>query len=216
MFHLKLRSRDVVFRVKSIVNPTKRQIFRVKMDKGFEKEHFTTISFKNSVAKKFRSFSRKLSKSNSMSLSLMVDFFEYNQISPIESLGPNMKTLEGSIKKRINSLIAILRDIEKKQTKPTTAMLELLFENIPADNKSAPGKTLAPKRPRRTNEYFKTTKAAIEIQKHNDILKQELERHQQHLKNILDNSSIQKTKFGRTQIVLNIPREEFQRLQSKL
>ena len=57
-----------------------------------------------------------------------MDFFDQNKISPSESLGPNMKSLENNLKSRINALIAIIRDIEKNQTKPTVAMLQALFE----------------------------------------------------------------------------------------
>jgi len=58
----------------------------------------------------------------------MMGFFDQNKISPSESLGPNMKSLENNLKSRINALIAIIRDIEKNQTKPTVAMLQALFE----------------------------------------------------------------------------------------
>ena len=44
-----------------------------------------------------------------------------------ETLGPNMQTLESEIKKRINAVIAIIKDIEKHHDKPTTAMLQSLF-----------------------------------------------------------------------------------------
>ncbi|MCG2459483.1 hypothetical protein K8352_01835 [Flavobacteriaceae bacterium F89] len=98
------------------------------MDRGYEKERFTTISFKRSTAKKFRAFSRKLGKSNSMALSMMVDFFQHNKISPKESMGPNMRTLESLIKKRNNAVIAIMKNIEKDQTKPAIAILQSLLE----------------------------------------------------------------------------------------
>ena len=58
----------------------------------------------------------------------MIEFFEDNGISPTESMGPKMQTLENLIKKRINGVIAILKDIEKSQTKPTVAMMETLFK----------------------------------------------------------------------------------------
>ena len=102
------------------------------MDRGFEKEHFEKLGIKTSVAKRFREFSRKISRSQSMTLLLMLDFFEENGISPAESLGPRMETLENRItaliKKRMNGMIAIMKDIEKSQTKPTVAMLYSLFE----------------------------------------------------------------------------------------
>jgi hypothetical protein len=39
-----------------------------------------------------------------------------------------MQTLESLIKKRINGVIAIMKDIEKNQTKPTVAMMQSLFQ----------------------------------------------------------------------------------------
>ncbi|MFS4494701.1 BfmA/BtgA family mobilization protein [Maribacter sp. 2308TA10-17] len=98
------------------------------MDKGYEKERFEGLKIKSSVAKKFRRFSKKISKSQSMTLLLMIEFFEENGISPEESMGPHMQTLENLIKKRINGVIAIMKDIEKNQTKPTVAMIQSLFE----------------------------------------------------------------------------------------
>ncbi len=102
------------------------------MDKGFEKEEFETIKIKSSVAIEFRKFSKMLSKSQSMTLLLMMEFFNENGISPAEHLGPRMETLENRIsaliKKRMNGMIAIMKDIEKSQTKPTVAMMQTLFQ----------------------------------------------------------------------------------------
>jgi flagellar biosynthesis chaperone FliJ len=89
------------------------------MDKTFKKEQFQTIKIKTSVVKKFRRFSKKMSQSQSMTLLLMLDFFEHNGVSPNETLGPQIQTLENLIKKRINGVIAIMKDIEKiKQNLP--------------------------------------------------------------------------------------------------
>lgn len=85
------------------------------------------LGIKTSVADRFRKFCKKMSKSQSMTLLVMLDFFEYNDISPNEKMGPNMQTLENKINKRINAVIAIIKDIEKNHDKPTTAMLQSLF-----------------------------------------------------------------------------------------
>ena len=98
------------------------------MDEEFKKEQFETLKIKSSVAKKLRRFSRAISKSQSISLLLMIEFFEDNGISPKESMGPKMQTLENLIKKRISGVVAILKDIEKGQTKPTVAMMQSLFQ----------------------------------------------------------------------------------------
>ena len=71
-----------------------------------------------------------------MTLLLMMEFFEKNGISPEESLGPHVQTLEALIKKRINALIAIIKDIEKNQTKPTLAILQSLIEAADPKNKN--------------------------------------------------------------------------------
>ena len=63
-----------------------------------------------------------------MTLLLMVDFFEMNNISPNELMGPKMQTLENLIKKRINAVIAILKDMEKNKVNPTLGILESLME----------------------------------------------------------------------------------------
>ena len=105
------------------------------MDRGYEKEQFESISIKTSVVKKFRRYCRGISKSQSMALLLMLEFFEDNGISPNESMGPNMKTLESLIKKRINGVIAIMKDIEKNQTKPTVAMMQSLFKEAEPNKK---------------------------------------------------------------------------------
>lgn len=68
-------------------------------------------------------------------MATMLDFFLYNEISPKEKLGPTGRTIEASIKKRINAVIAILRDVEKSQTKPTAAMLASLFQTEEAPKK---------------------------------------------------------------------------------
>ena len=61
-------------------------------------------------------------------MATILDFFFYNEISPKEKLGPTGRTIEANLKKRINAVIAIMRDMEKTQTKPTVAMIESLFQ----------------------------------------------------------------------------------------
>src|SRR5690606_12833843 len=104
------------------------------MDKEFEKEGYAGLRIKKSVARKFRKYCKILSRSQSMTLLLMLQFFEHSGLSPQESIGPNVHTLESLIKNRIHGVISIIKDMEKHQTKPTVAMLQNLFEqaeNIP-------------------------------------------------------------------------------------
>ena len=91
-------------------------------------DSFIGIRFKKETAKRFQEFSRTHFRSHTEALETMLDFFFYNEISPKEKLGPTGRTIEASLKKRINAVIAIMRDMEKTQTKPTVAMIESLFQ----------------------------------------------------------------------------------------
>jgi len=88
------------------------------------KYKFSAISIKCKVAIRFREFSKQISKSHTEALEAMLNFFERNDLSPEDDLGiKNERT-----NKRINAVIAILKNIEKHQTKPTTVMLQSLLQ----------------------------------------------------------------------------------------
>ncbi|SRX51989.1 BfmA/BtgA family mobilization protein [Aequorivita sp. CIP111184] len=91
-------------------------------------DSFITIRFKRKTAKRFQEFSKMHFKTHTETMEAILDFFFYNEISPKEKLGPTGRTIEANIKKRINAVIAIMRDVEKTQTKPTVAMMESLFQ----------------------------------------------------------------------------------------
>lgn len=96
---------------------------------------FIGIRFKKETAKRFQEFSRTHFRSHTEAMAAMLDFFFYNEISPKEKLGPTGRSIEASIKKRINAVIAIMRDVEKTQTKPTAAMIASLFQTEEAPKK---------------------------------------------------------------------------------
>jgi len=97
---------------------------------------FIGIRFKKETAKRFQKFSKKHFKSHTEAMNAMLDFFHYNEISPKEKLGPTGRTIEQSLKKRMNAIIAIMRDMEKNKANPTLALLQSLFEE--ADPKKKP------------------------------------------------------------------------------
>ena len=90
-------------------------------------DSFITIRFKRKTAKRFQEFSKTYFKTHTETMEAILDFFFYNEISPKEKLGPTGRTVEASLKKRINAVIAIMKNIEKHQTKPTVAMMQALF-----------------------------------------------------------------------------------------
>lgn len=111
---------------------------------------FKTLHIKAKTARRFRTFSKTHFKTHTEALATMLDFFEINEVSPKEHLGPGGRTIEANLKKRINAVIAIIRNIEKHQTKPTQAMMQALFEAEKQTNKP----TLVEKKQTRPTEQL--------------------------------------------------------------
>ena len=100
--------------------------------KKYTTYQFSGINVKKTIADRFRRFAKQISSTNSEALEAMLNFFEWNEISPND----NLDTRNTELKKRINAMIAILKDIEKTQTKPTTAMLQALFQEVETPKKN--------------------------------------------------------------------------------
>ena len=173
---------------------------------------YTTFKIKPETATEFRSYSRKLGKQQSDCLQLMLDFFKNHSLSPLDDLGPNLTSIEQRIKSRINALIAILKDIEKTQTRPTHTMLQLLFqENTVKKNevlmeKKQPVLSQQPGAERRS-----FPDSAIETD-----LRKKLSDRTRDLKYVLEKISVARSSFGVPHFRLNISREEYELLKSKL
>ncbi|WP_339653161.1 BfmA/BtgA family mobilization protein [uncultured Salegentibacter sp.] len=173
------------------------------MKKQSKKESFKNLSIKTSVAKRFRKFTKELGLRQSASLDLMLDFFETNRLSPTQHLGPNMKSLEHHLEKRINASIAIVRAIENTQTKPTQAMLAALFESLPEKAKK--------KLPPSFEQALQNTLA------HKPITPQlpQSPPEKEDLKEVLKNIELVKPTFGNHYLKVNMEYDELKSLKYK-
>jgi hypothetical protein len=179
------------------------------MDEKYKKERFEGLKIKTSVARKFRKYCKAISRSQSRTLQLMLDFFEDNSISPFESLGTNMTTLEGSIKKRINALIAIVKNIEKNHHKPTTALLQTLFEetsNIEKEDEEFNFETPNLITENEELDYYR--KQYFDIKTNYSDLKYDIE-------SILKKTKYIKSSFGTGHYRMDITKEEFEKIKQK-
>ena len=181
------------------------------------KVQFARINFLLETVNRFRIFSKKHEKTHSDVLEGMMDFFEKYQLSPFQDFGPNLWDMEANIKRRINSMIGIIRDIEKHQTKPTTAMLELLFEHSPQKTKGqAPllidGKKFDPER----DMFFKKVEEAIAIEKEHTNLKRDLGELKADILNLLNKVELVKSGFGKPRLQLDMAPGDFQKLKLKI
>lgn len=179
------------------------------MDIEFEKERFVTLKLKSSVAKRFRKFCKQFSKSQSMTLLAMLDFFEVNEVSPNERLGETVSSLKHQIQKRFNAVIAIIRDIEKSQTKPTTAMLQQLFEQASVDVEEEEFDFGTPELISENEELTYYRESYFKIQKEQQDTSNDL-------KLVLDNIKLVKGTFGSGYLKLELTEKEVENLKQKL
>ena len=176
------------------------------MKDDYKKYKFSTISFKKTTASRFRKFSKEISKTNTETLEVMLNFFEWNDLSPKDNLGvKNERT-----NKRINAVIAILKNIEKHQTKPTTIMLQSLFEettNIKKEEESYEFET--PKLISENEELTYYRDSYYAIQKKNS-------EHISNIETIIKNTKYIKSSFGSDHFRLDITKEAFETIKQKL
>lgn len=172
----------------------------------------STLKIKPTTADSFRKYARELAMPQSEALQLMLDFFEMNRLSPKERLGPKMTTLEREMKMRINSLIAILRDIEKTQTRPTQAMIQLLFQEKPTMGKPI---LVEKKTSELKPESLQKNQISSSTDRSADLLKKLSETNEEFMA-VLEKVEVVKSSFGKTHLRLNIDRSEIEALKYKI
>jgi hypothetical protein len=91
-------------------------------------DDFKTIRFRINTIKRFKQFSKKISKSYSETLDTIMNFFEWHGFYPTDKFTKSLIREILKNRKRTEANIAIMRNIEKNQTEPTTIMLQSLFE----------------------------------------------------------------------------------------
>jgi hypothetical protein len=159
------------------------------------------LQLKANTANRFREFSKKNNSNQSETLDLILDFFEQNNLSPFETLVPSKVSLEQLIKKRIDAVIAILKNIEKSQTKPSLLMLELLMEG-----RSVPKLEVAKKEKLSAPNEKSLAQLKLEISRLQDLLKA----NKMDLAYLIQHVEIKSSAFGSDYLKLNIPRSEFE------
>lgn len=179
---------------------------RQKRDTILKMDTFSTIRFKIKVANRFRKFSIQIARTHSEAMEAMLNFFDWNDLSPEDNLGvKNERT-----NKRINAVIAILKNIEKHQTKPTTAMLKKLFEEVSNEEKEEEEYDFETPNLTTENEeltYFRN--AYYTKQENYNALKYEIE-------GVIKKITYIKSSFGKAHFRLDITKEEFENLKLKL
>ncbi|MCX2839068.1 BfmA/BtgA family mobilization protein [Salinimicrobium sp. MT39] len=169
---------------------------------------FSTISIKIETARRFRAFCRETGGSNTEILELVLDYFQKYQISPRHKAKIDLPALDEKIQKRLNAIVAIIKEIEKTQTQPTLAMLQLLFDPAQATSVPSTRLPLPPTQERATSVKSKENLSGSEIRVYEEIKKD--------LEYILSKVIYDKRTFGPDRYVLEMAGEELERMKRKL
>ena len=174
-------------------------------------DNFYTIRFKRATAKRFKRFSKTVSKSYSETMELMIHFFEWHGFLPSDRFGKSIIQEITKNRKRTEATIAIIKDIEKHQTKPTSIMLQALLEETEHIEKEEEAihdfgtPTLITE-----NEellYYRT-KYDIEKKHYNDLKNQ--------METLIQKASYIKSGFGKGYFRLDMTKEAFENLKQQL
>ncbi|MCB0463889.1 MAG: BfmA/BtgA family mobilization protein [Flavobacteriaceae bacterium] len=173
----------------------------------YQKYRFSAISIKKDVALRFREFSRLVSDSHTLTLVAVMDFFERNDLSPNDDLGIN----NNRTNKRINAVIAILKNIEKHQTLPTKTMMDSLFHEMTEMDKEE-DETFDFGTPKILDanedmEFYKTGYVNLQEQ---------LTCAQEKMNSLMEKVIYVKSAFGPGYLKLDMEKESFDKLKSEL
>lgn len=179
---------------------------------------YSHINFKLKTVKRFRVYSKQIAKTHSEAMESMLDYFEENKVSPYESLGPKITTLEHLIKKRFDGLIAIIKNIEKHQSKPLLAIMQSLIQETPEKESNLLDNKLWERLEARSKKEAIVDPSAPEVIYHkNEKLRveKELQQVKQELHIILKKVVVVRTNFGRPFYRLNLTEVELENIKLK-
>lgn len=167
------------------------------------KKEIMPLEVQETTARKFQEYAQQLGKSGNETLLGMLDYFKENDCTPFDKNAPNLSDVRKKINIGIRTIAAILRNMERTQTKPTLAMLQLLFEESAVRKKEL----LVEKRSRPPVE------AADQEQ---DILREELVATTNKLHEVLARVEVTRNSLGQRRLRLQMSLEELEGIRKPL
>ena len=101
-------------------------------------DDFNTIRLKRKTLQEFKEYSLETSPNYSETLEFMIAFFKDTGISPYDTIRNPILASTVAIYRRLDYIVALLKDIEKTQLIPTREMLESLFKGVEEKEEKQP------------------------------------------------------------------------------
>lgn len=187
--------------------------------KGKYKYNYSAVNIRFPVAVRFRAFSKKIARSHTDTLVAIMNFFEWHGFLPSDRFGQsiikellkNRKRTEASIA-RTNASIAIIKDIEKNHDKPTTAMLQMLFEGVAEKEEPVRKEKLFMDKTKKEKQIEETRVPKIVHERTQLNLNETKKR----FRYVLDKVSLVNNRFGKDYLKLELSQQEFTRIKREL
>lgn len=178
-------------------------------------DRFGTIRLHHRTIKRFRRFSKKITKPYSETLESVMDFFEWHGISPLSKFPKRVDEDGEKTRKRINALIAIVKDIEKTQTLPTNEMLLAIFGQHEIVKKRKQPIREEKKFRRLTKEEWNKLEGMIEKERFNQMMEKHKREKEEVLQYLLKVKLV-KPRFGSSYWSIDTDANELSLLKNKM
>ncbi|WP_299317979.1 BfmA/BtgA family mobilization protein [uncultured Maribacter sp.] len=173
---------------------------------------YLSVCLKKTVVVRFRKLCRKLSKPQSETLDAMIDFFEWHGFSPFEKREKSFLNELHKNRKRTEAVIAIIKDIEKNHDKPTTAMLQSLFQGVAEKEEPVRKEKLLREK---IKEPEKKTEAIVSQFVH-ERTELKLKEVRKEFGYVLEHIQLVKNSFGKDYLKLELSQQEYLRIKREL
>ena len=177
-----------------------------------KKSDFSAISINRITAGRYREFSKKISKSHTLTLELMMDFFEGAKISPKNKYLMNYMGFEQRLNKRFDFIEELLRNWEKNSSIPKIHdMLKKIFDY--GENEERRKEKRLELQERMFEQSMKRDRIT---QYDNYIIKEKWKKERFRTLKLLDEIQLEIPRFGKPYLKLEIEESELESLKQAL
>ena len=177
---------------------------------------YSNITVKKETATRFRNYSKRFNSSHSEVLDGMIQYFKENNLDPFgegtKIILDSIKKLERQMMKKIDRLIAIIKNMEKTSIRPTYEMMLILYEAYVKDGRK-------PRRePVQIHEErmdFLEPRNTVPKVEHDRIL-QEFKEYKKHCNEMLQNVEKVEPMMGKPYLKINMDIGDFESLKHQL
>ncbi|AYN66652.1 hypothetical protein D1013_04260 [Euzebyella marina] len=177
---------------------------------------YSNITIRKETATRFRTYSKKFSKSHSEVLDGMVHYFKENNLEPFgegtKIIVDSIKKLERQMMKKIDRLIAIIKNMEKTSIRPTYEMILILYEAYVKIGRKA---RREPVKIQEERKDFLEPRNTVPKTEHDRML-QEFKEYKKRCTEIIDNVEKVEPMMGKPYLKINMGIGDFESLKYQL